>query len=67
MRWNHPRRGLISPGYFLKTAEELNVVANIDRIILEQSLADFRGWKSERPNVPRLSVNVSARRLQDEN
>ena len=65
VRWNHPRRGLISPGYFLKTAEELNVVANIDRIILEQSLADFRGWEAKGLNVPRLSVNVSARRLQD--
>ncbi|MBX3573926.1 MAG: EAL domain-containing protein [Mesorhizobium sp.] len=65
VRWNHPRRGLLAPGYFLKTAEELNVVANIDRMILEQSLADFRGWEAKDLNVPRLSVNVSARRLQD--
>nr|WP_295470003.1 EAL domain-containing protein [Mesorhizobium sp.] len=65
VRWNHPRRGMLSPGYFLNTAEELNVVANIDRLILEQALADFRGWEAKGIHVPRISVNVSARRLQD--
>ena len=65
VRWNHPRRGVLSPGYFLKTAEELNVVATIDRLILEEALADFRGWEAKGLHVPRISVNVSARRLQD--
>ncbi|MCO5162957.1 MAG: EAL domain-containing protein [Mesorhizobium sp.] len=65
VRWNHPRRGMLPPGYFLKSAEELNVVANIDRIILEQALTDFRRWEAKGLHVPRISVNVSARRLQD--
>ncbi len=65
VRWQHPCRGLVAPGYFLKTAEELNVVATIDRLILEQALADFHGWAAMGLNVPRISVNVSARRLQD--
>lgn len=64
-RWKHPRRGLLSPGYFLKTAEELNVVSSIDRLILEEALADFRSWKERGLPIPRISVNVSARRLQD--
>ena len=64
-RWKHPRRGLLSPGYFLKTAEELNVVSSIDRLILEEALADFRRWKESGLPIPRISVNVSARRLQD--
>jgi diguanylate cyclase (GGDEF)-like protein len=65
VRWQHPSRGLLAPGYFLKTAEELNVVSTIDRIILEQGLADFHRWAAMGLHVPRISVNVSARRLQD--
>ncbi len=65
-RWNHPTEGLLAPGDFLKIAEELNVVATIDRMILEQTLKDLKGWRAEGLGLPKASVNVSARRLHDE-
>lgn len=65
-RWNHPREGLLAPNAFLKIAEELNVVATIDRIVLEQALDDFRHWEEIGLGVPKTSVNVSARRLHDD-
>jgi len=65
-RWNHPTEGLLAPGLFLDVAEELSVVSVIDRMILEQSLADFDRWAADGLGVPRISVNVSSRRLQDE-
>jgi diguanylate cyclase (GGDEF)-like protein len=65
-RWNHPTAGLLMPDDFLKIAEELNVVATIDRMILEQTLRDLKDWTDEGLNVPKASVNVSARRLHDE-
>ncbi|RAZ91832.1 bifunctional diguanylate cyclase/phosphodiesterase [Mesorhizobium hawassense] len=65
-RWNHPTHGLQTPAGFLKIAEELNVVSTIDRLILEQTLHDFDQWQRAGLLVPRASVNVSARRLQDE-
>jgi diguanylate cyclase (GGDEF)-like protein len=65
-RWRHPTRGIVPPSEFLDVAEELNVVATIDRMILEQALRQFDVWKAQGLDVPRLSVNVSARRLQDE-
>lgn len=65
-RWNHPEKGILTPDVFLKTAEELNVVSTIDRKILQQSLLDFEAWSAEKIGVPRVSVNVSARRLHDE-
>ena len=66
VRWAHPGRGLLAPAAFLKTAEELNVVSTMDRLVLEQALVDFRDWNAAGLNVPRISVNVSARRLQDD-
>lgn len=65
-RWNHPRDGLLTPDAFLGVAEELNVVADIDKVILEQTLANFARWKLSGLPIPRTSVNVSARRLRDE-
>jgi EAL domain-containing protein (putative c-di-GMP-specific phosphodiesterase class I) len=46
-------------------AEELNVVALIDRTVLKQALDSFERWSHSHLNIPRVSVNVSARRLED--
>jgi diguanylate cyclase (GGDEF)-like protein/PAS domain S-box-containing protein len=65
-RWQHPIEGTLLPGRFLKVAEDLNVVNAIDRIILEKALADYRRWTASGYEVPGISVNVSFRRLLDE-
>ena len=66
VRWRHPARGVLAVSEFLHVAEELSVVGEIDRMILEQSLAQFNRWRDQGLRVPRFSVNVSLRRLQDE-
>ncbi|WP_369412439.1 bifunctional diguanylate cyclase/phosphodiesterase [Pelagibacterium xiamenense] len=65
-RWQHPTEGLLGPDHFLDIAEELNVVAVLDKLILEQAMAQRAEWARMGIAVPRISVNVSARRLADE-
>ncbi|WP_342771496.1 bifunctional diguanylate cyclase/phosphodiesterase [Pelagibacterium sediminicola] len=65
-RWNHPLHGLLAPDAFMPIAEDINVVATLDRLILEQSLAQRGIWDRDGVLIPRISVNVSARRLNDE-
>jgi diguanylate cyclase (GGDEF)-like protein len=65
-RWIHPTEGMLTPDKFLKTAEDLDVVATIDKSILHQVLAQTAAWKKAGIAVPHMSVNVSARRLGDE-
>ncbi|MBX3532445.1 MAG: EAL domain-containing protein [Rhizobiaceae bacterium] len=65
-RWNHPTDGTLAPAAFMRIAEELNVVDTIDRHILDQALADLAGWQKAGLAIPKASVNVSARRLHDE-
>lgn len=65
-RWQHPIHGIRTPDSFLPIAEELNVVSTIDRLILEQALRDLGRWEAQGLSVPRASVNVSLRRLHDE-
>lgn len=65
-RWQHPTEGIKAPDAFMPIAEELNVVATVDRLVLEQSLAALARWDAMGLAVPRVSVNVSLRRLNDE-
>lgn len=64
-RWRHPTRGILGPDKFLAIAEEYGVLAQIDGLILEKSLRDLEAWRSEGIAPPKISVNVSARRLTD--
>ncbi len=64
-RWQHPEHGLLAPDRFLDIAEDLDVVSTIDALILERAIADRKVWVREGFAIPRISVNVSGRRLSD--
>lgn len=64
-RWRHPTRGILGPDKFLPIAEEYGVLAQIDGLILEKALRDLDVWREEGIAPPKISVNVSARRLTD--
>jgi diguanylate cyclase (GGDEF)-like protein len=66
VRWRHPTRGILPPSEFLTIAEEVGVVGAIDRVVLELGLQQFNLWRDSGVRVPRFSVNVSLRRLQDD-
>jgi diguanylate cyclase (GGDEF)-like protein len=62
-RWHHPDMGVLPPDRFLRVAEDLGVVAALDRAIMEIAVSDLARWRRAGLTVPKLSVNVSARRL----
>lgn len=64
-RLRTPDGRLHSPDVFLPVANELGVVADIDSMILEAALEDFRVWQESRLGIPKFSVNVSYERLYD--
>ncbi|MBY5353418.1 EAL domain-containing protein [Rhizobium leguminosarum] len=64
-RWQHPVHGLLTPDRFLDIAEDLDVVSTIDALILERAIADRKAWLKDGLPIPKISVNVSARRLAD--
>ncbi|MGZ2258801.1 EAL domain-containing protein [Roseobacter sp. A03A-229] len=65
-RWSHSSAGILMPDSFLGVATDLNVVADIDRMIFERAIGEcetaFQGMEQR----PSLSFNVSANRLQFE-
>lgn len=65
-RWDHPTKGLLAPYAFLKTAEDINVLSEIDQRILEQALFQSTRWEASGIDIPKVSVNLSYHRLHDE-
>ena len=59
VRWDHPERGLLSPGEFLPLAEHTGMIRPLTRYVMDAALADRAGWAQEglRPGV---SVNSRA-------
>ncbi len=66
VRWLHPTKGVLTPDRFIKIAEDINVLAAIDRDILTTAIVDLERWKSDGLPIQSVSVNVSFRRLSDE-
>ncbi|AHG45414.1 diguanylate cyclase [Rhizobium leguminosarum bv. trifolii CB782] len=66
-RWDHPRKGLLGPNNFLDAAERLGRSGDMDRLILQKALFELTRWDSLGMQIPRVSVNISARRLAQPN
>lgn len=64
-RWQHPTRGMLVPFHFLGVAEELDVVGKIDSILFQKSMEMCRRMEDSQIELPKVSVNVSYRRLAD--
>ena len=63
VRWQHPTRGLISPGEFIPLLERSNLISRLDRIVWEKTCRWVRRWNDMGLHFP-VSVNVSRNDLQ---
>ena len=67
LRWQHPVRGLVSPGDFIAHSEETGLIVALGRLVLERAVGDLAHWQRYFPLKPPLfvSVNFSRRQLRD--
>lgn len=64
-RWEHPSGSLDDPALFIPLAERSHLIADLDRVVIGQSLADLNRWRQRHPQL-RLSVNLSGRHLDSD-
>ena len=66
IRWRHPSRGVISPTTFIPVAEEMGLIRDIGRWVIQNACAQMQAWHDlYAPAALRISVNVSASELRD--
>jgi diguanylate cyclase (GGDEF)-like protein len=65
-RWQHPRRGLLSPAAFIGVAEETGLILPLGQWVLEAACRQARVWQQascgSEPFL--MSVNLSVRQFQ---
>ncbi|MEG4218241.1 EAL domain-containing protein [Microcoleus sp. Pol14C6] len=59
VRWQHPERGLVSPGEFITIAEETGLIVPLGRWVLRTACHQIRQWQQVFPSNPPLSVSVN--------
>jgi len=65
VRWDHPSRGLLPPVDFVELTEETGMIVELGRWVLDQACAQTRLWADAGHPGLRMSVNVSARQMQE--
>jgi predicted signal transduction protein with EAL and GGDEF domain len=67
VRWQHPTRGLVSPGEFIPLAEELGLIAPLGAWVLHQACAQNRAWLDAGLPPVKMAVNLSAAQFRHGN
>jgi len=60
-RWNHPEKGMISPGEFISVFEHASLIHRLDRYMWELAAHKIREWKDTGKENYYISVNISPR------
>ncbi len=64
LRWQHPKRGMVSPMKFISLAEETGLILKIGRWVLDEACTQLAKWATK-PTYSQLTiaVNVSSRQF----
>ncbi len=63
VRWNHPERGMISPGSFIPIAEKNGLIVPLGKYVLEKAARQVATWRKDGHDIY-ASINVSPVQLQ---
>ncbi|MDP2759189.1 MAG: EAL domain-containing protein [Sideroxyarcus sp.] len=59
VRWQHPKRGLVSPALFIPLAEETGLIVGIGDWVFREAARQCKHWQMRYDPAFQISVNVS--------
>ncbi|OPZ93609.1 MAG: Phytochrome-like protein cph2 [Firmicutes bacterium ADurb.Bin419] len=59
IRWNHPEKGMISPGVFIPLTEKNGLISHIGQWVLHEACVQNKIWQSMGLPPIRMAVNLS--------
>ena len=65
VRWNHPTRGMLSPGLFVPIAEKTGAILALGHWVLDQACRQVSVWRKEGLTLPMIAVNMSLFQLKN--
>ena len=63
LRWQHPRRGMISPGVFIPMAEKHGLICEIGLWVIEEACRQAAQWREAGLRM-RIAINLSGHQLR---
>ena len=63
LRWQHPERGLVSPGEFIPLLESTGLINDVGEWVLEEACQQLAQWAGS-PLLDRLTISVNISPLQ---
>ena len=60
IRWQHPTRGLLTPGHFLHVVEESGLIEEVGEYMLHQVCLQHQEWQDQGLDLGWVAVNISA-------
>jgi len=67
VRWQHPKKGWISPGVFIPIAEESGLIIPIGQWVLETACQQVKEWEAAGLPPIKVAVNLSLGQLFQQN
>lgn len=64
IRWEHPKKGLISPNQFIAVAEETGLIIDLGHWVLQTALKQIHDWQRQFSYLPELTININVSPLQ---
>ena len=64
VRWNHPKKGVISPSKFIPLCEEIGFIVELDEWTMRTATKQLKAWQAQGLHTGRLSLNLSISRLE---
>ncbi|WP_096087384.1 putative bifunctional diguanylate cyclase/phosphodiesterase [Agaribacterium haliotis] len=59
VRWQHKKRGMVSPGEFIPLAEETGLIEPLGAWVLYRACSQFQSWLMQGINFGKVAVNLS--------
>ncbi|HEX5278424.1 MAG TPA: EAL domain-containing protein [Fluviicoccus sp.] len=65
IRWQHPEKGLLTPGLFLPMIENSELALPLGQWVMQEAIRQIAAWAEEGLELP-VSINVFGEQLQQE-